>query len=428
MNYFGTFLTKDNEFLKIIDNKLNSLSESKSYLQNFILYLFEYKISIYFSSFEEKETIFSEDVIEQVKKAINMLNQIISNPEICKFPKISSIYFVAFIKNFANILVKVLLDNSNHEDLIQYFNDVVSPENVEEHSKILKMIKLYSLKILMRESQVTYEKFEKTDFNKLQLNWANEFFNLDKENEEDKSFLNTIFSGLDNFELFEKIMQKFVLFNQLKFEKNEDWEKYFSDFDSQSVICLYDCTINQIMGRTLKEDYVKQENFRIYNKWINEKSNFFSKKFDNCQLIQKLLTFWKNYSDQKYLTFHNLASEEFEMKIIAYKAVLLIFSSNKNGAYGSVLNNLDKSLFDCYLPGGDQKDALILQSGYTAIKRLIANGFGVNEGIYVCSCGKEYTVPPCSFPVCLSTCEVCLEIIGGENHVIHNRPYYLLIN
>ena len=116
------------------------------------------------------------------------------------------------------------------------------------------------------------------------------------------------------------------------------------------------------------------------------------------------------------------------MKVLAYKAALLVFTSRENGAYGVILKDLSKAVFDAFLPGGDRKDKDIVDSGFRKIKSLLfVKDKGLNEGVYVCSCGKEYIVPPCSFPTNESRCEVCLEIIGGLHHVIHDRPGHFRI-
>ena len=88
------------------------------------------------------------------------------------------------------------------------------------------------------------------------------------------------------------------------------------------------------------------------------------------------------------------------------------FYSNKNKLIKSLSNNYFPCVFPPY---NEQIDS------FNEIEDHLRNQPS-NYGIYMCSCGKYYTVHPCGFPTQKSNCSKCGLVIGGINHILERRP------
>ena len=98
--------------------------------------------------------------------------------------------------------------------------------------------------------------------------------------------------------------------------------------------------------------------------------------------------------------------------------IYLNFYSNKY----DLIKALSENYFPCCFP---QNNELI--DSYNEIEEHLRNQ-PPNYGIYMCSCGKYYTVNPCGFPTQTSNCSKCGKKIGGIHHKLERREgHYRII-
>ena len=50
-----------------------------------------------------------------------------------------------------------------------------------------------------------------------------------------------------------------------------------------------------------------------------------------------------------------------------------------------------------------------------------------SQGVYICSCGNFYSIPPWGFPTETKNCPICKQKIGGLYHKLIEREGHITI-
>ena len=311
---------------------------------------------------------------------------------------LGKIYCIAYIKNYLKKLAEFIAYNKN--------------KNILDFENILKILlheinnyKIFALKIFIFKCLFIIE---------------------------NKNYLEFI-DSIKNRNDLQKLLNHddFIELSVDDFEKNKEVNSIVNSIGNKTVKLFYNILINKY----ILDLYGKEENNEELNRNANIVFNKFNKLFqlhENSQLILNYLIN-KNLFSQKILPklkLQNLSSEQFYILLICIKTVITLQLCENNifslfYTDKSNKNNLIQFLNDNYIPGAYPIQNEFVESYYEIVNHL--NSQPSDNAIYICSCGKYYTILPCGFPVLVSRCVKCNLEIGGRRHRLVRRPNHYRI-
>ena len=365
--------TKNNDIvndilLNIFENKINSTFSHKFYNSNNIT----------------DETInFLNTTFEYFKECIFFLEK--ENYEL-KNNMITKIYCISFIKIFLYKCIMIYHDINKSE----LFNSLMKVIKENNKSNIIKMIKLYLLKLLFNIfSENNYIKF------------------FDFKRDENISFLFKDFKY--NFIENESNNQKYYFLPHLDdFQKyqpsNQDFIDYKTKFD---IDIIYISLTNITPSKSLN-------NNQLDLKFSNFLTNLV-KNLDIKDITKKLFLLYNEFEKIKKLITDE---EEYQKNLIillnALRICIQTTNFNDKCLYSQILTeNCKDYLKKKSIPGNGYSFDIFIDNFYLIEKFLKSNNS--NNGAYVCSCGLFYQISPCGFPTKtkeITKCQNCHKNIG----------------
>ena len=248
-------------------------------------------------------------------------------------------------------------------------------------------------------------------------------------NVENKHYYNFSFININNYDIYNKLSQVIdVSLNYI--EQNPEHNnivKYMNNNNNYKTIeLIYNILINKFIfdlyGNSNQNNNLG-EKADLFIKWVEKiKINLHqnSKKIINY-LTNRNLFYTKIF--QKLKLSHNVQLNE-ELFYILFFGIKFVISiqQNPNNIYSFFYtnkNNLFYSLSNIFIPGAFPPDNENINSYYEIEEHL--RNQPQNHGIYMCSCGRYYTVAPCGFPTQTSNCPKCGKKIGGTGHKLYRR-------
>ena len=417
-----------------------------------VLYYFECECELYFKKISKGKALnqikneeleeYSDHIIKNLsikyfKKAMEYyLEETILNELEKNIKNIGKIYSLAYIKKYLEKVAHILIYNINKN--ILNFVDIFNILLCKNNNKNIKSLKIYFFKCIFKFSNQNYiEYFEsiKTERNLIPLLNHDDFGNLFTILE-NKHCYNFSFLNINNYEIYNKILQ-IIDISSDNFEQHPEYN-YISKFiadnkdNCKNIELIFNILINKFI-------FDIHENKNLNNN-LGEKAILYVKCFEKMNITlnrntNKLINYLidRNLFETKILTKLKLPKDIalnedlFYIIFFAIKLVISIqaFKSNIYSNFYRNKENLVKDLSTSFFPGAyPQNNEQI--SSYYEIEEHLRNQ-NPKFAIYMCSCGKYYTVRPCGFPVDTSKCQKCGEIIGGTNHKLYEREGHFRI-
>ena len=198
----------------------------------------------------------------------------------------------------------------------------------------------------------------------------------------------------------------------------------------KSIELIYNILINKYifdlhgnLGDNLSE---KANKFIQFTERLNINIHQNSKKIINY--LNNRNSFYQNILPKLRLPQNtNLNENILYILFFSIKLVISIqqFQNNIFSNFYRNNNNLIQYLANLFLPGAYPANNELIDSYYEIEDHL--RNQPPNFAVYMCSCGKYYTISPCGFPMIISNCQKCGLQIGGTNHTLLRRPGHFRI-
>ena len=323
-------------FLSFIDDKnkiLQMLNDEKNIIiDELLLYLFENRINYYFNQIKIKEEKIKNISFEYLKKSIHFIE---TSDEKRKLNHLGIIYAIAYIKCYFYHFLNIIYNNNQIKinEIEEYFDN--------NCSKLIKVIKLYFLKVLFNYHINDYQKFIETIHDKYER-WINNI-DIEKGNKEifkDKLF----FVDSKSIENYKKIKNKF-----LEDTYKEEYLKILND-DKKNFFSFINLSINKIISKL----FDSEQNINNALKYIQEILKLYNE--NNYNSLYKVLLDQELYNEE--LKSNKILEDEknFIGLLFGYKLSLLCQYS-ENSFYSKIMTtNYFEEINNSYLPGIDSKD------------------------------------------------------------------------
>ena len=428
------------EMIKILNNQNNII------LDEVIMNILEGKISVYFEwipslskeelnklfpsyskNNKEKYRMLLDESFEIFKQTIILLDSISnSNKE-----KENQKENINLCKLFSLVYIKMYLSKyvlySKTESAIN-FKDIIQVVKSIENKNFAKVIKIYILKLFYNLMNSNFEAFQKYDFNKIGIDFINEFSLKKEDNKSEDVMLTYFFLPLDE-ENYKNYLEQSKLFLQnIKFDlNNKDISNCIKKDSLDIFICL---SINKIISNLSLQNYDTKEIYQNFSNYV--KSLFNDNKFKSNDELRHLLSLFYD-SDSYFIQIKpkliNNDKNAIDQKL--FEALLYGFrfcvnslddnSKNKNEEllFKSIFSKNCTNIIDSSLiPGNDIKEDLHISNLETI--EFHFKTYPDACGCYVCSCGFYYNIDPCGFPTTNRTfkCSYCGEKCGWDKKKI----------
>ena len=362
--------------------------------------------------------------------------------------KIIKIYCLSYIKIYLKKVAEFIVYNINKN--ILNFNDIYNILLSKENNKNIYVLKIYLFKCIFNLVNKNYLEFLELIKNEPKISrllnhdeLGNKFAEIE-ENNNDKHCYNYSLINISNFEYYD-YFDKLSDLSDLPLENIKNWIKYDEIInyikDKNNYLITIELVYNILINKYVFDLIGNNMNNNIINNNLTLKAKSFLDFIEKINISfpensKKLINFlinrneFENKIKSKLKLNLNIPLNENLLYILffAIKIVIIIqaipnniylnFYSNKN----DLIKALSENYFPCCFP---QNNELI--DSYNEIEEHLRNQ-PPNYGIYMCSCGKYYTVKPCGFPTQTSNCSKCGKIIGGIDHKLERRKgHYRII-
>ena len=447
-DFMSNFIDIDNngnfELHKIINNKnIDSLEMN-------ILYYFECECNLYFKKIQKGEKL-SEININNIEKYMNnillglsfeyftiamdyYLDEREFNDDVKKLGKI---YCIAYIKNYLKKLSEFITFNKNNNilDFADIFKKLLSKKN-----KLVFSLKLFLFKCLFINENNNYVEFiesikSKNDFQQL---LKHDEFAILLSNKEITHSYNFSFININTFEYYQ-ILNNIIDKSFENFEQNKHFNSIVDYINKNNTNCKgFDLILNILINKYILDLYGNEND--EHN--LEEKANVIFDKFSKLNInlhnnSKKIINYLikRNLFSSKILPKlklenNDITSDQLYILLLCIKFVILIQISQNNlfSYFYLDKNHLIDFIKNNYIPGTFQIRNEFIES-YYEIENHLKNEPSDNA-VYICSCGKFYTVRSCGFPTQKSKCVKCGLVIGGQQHKLERRKghYRIFLN
>ena len=456
-NLFEIFIKKDKEEVneyQLIDEGINNT------LSHILLYFFECKIEQYYF-FKLHQNYFTKNKDEYLRKIFNFsafnffknvlltyikiqnneinyeinneinneindeINNVINNEINIKINSENSyinllkLYSIAYIKRYITHYIDLKLENEIQSDELINDKELNFDNNDDNQKNEIKLVKIYMLKLIHQKGK----ELSKIYLQEKYLNFLQGFIDNYKEDEQignnknDKKYRDYCIFNLNQDQLDFHVEKEIDKVKKGKQELNNMIDNYYS-YMSNEYISEYLKKNNEFeIDEKIKYIYqhIKQSDFNI----SSELKIFFDNILD-IRFYKKLKSKIPNNNEYK--------GEKIYIILFILKFVFLSLNNGKRNILSSLFNK-DKTikiLKESFLPGMiPAKKSLFTEEFENIDKHLKTQD--VQEGAYVCSCGKFYIIEPCGFPTKIDKCNNCGEKIGGEKHILVRREGHMRI-
>ena len=426
-DFYDSFL----EISKVIDGPIDMLETldkaNNPVLDEMLLYFFETSMSKYFSQFcethgNDKRQLLNGCSLEYLKLSIKYLEEMYKkevNDEIT-FPHLGFLYAVSYIKIYLSNFIKINHFNKDEIGDTNTINEVIYNGYDNEFRKVLQ---IYILKIL-RSILNTYQELETYDWERFQIPWGR------KHNLKDvsKSPFDYFFMDIDKLDKYTEINKKVNAHRNSYFDSGYHVEIVPMINSAESFDIFVNIMINILFANLIKPNYIESKDYTSCEEYF--KMLIKNKEF-TIPVISKdllgLIGIKQNFITKLRTDIQNLNQNTYEIFMYCYKLAIMSSLSNQNSFYSQCLSpNIVNTINSSYIPGGEPKDDMIIESSYNLAAYLETYN-NISEAAYLCSCGYWYAVKPCGFPMEISQCPYCYQNIGGTNHVMVMREGHVRI-
>lgn len=367
INNFGKFLSKCDGIKKLIE----PISENG--LDEVILFIFDCKIQHFFQEIENEKNNFSGIALDYLKKSINYINNYIHNKE---KPDNSGVtfdilYYISYMKLYLLFLLKTItiqrsMKNSEISNLFK------------GNSSCCLILRYYFLKIISK-----IDKFETINWKTLGFEWINDYTKGYKAQQI------IIIMKIDKEQEYNNVLDN-IITKKLPID----------GFDGSQLYPLYD-RLAYIYLNNYNDIENKIKNFPVKNKEIEQ-------------------------------LFNLIVKEKAENKLaLLFAGKLCMFCLlSKKSFYNKFIKSENESQFG-KIPGRPEQ-LLIRKTKSKEIADEMKKKYQAQEKkrkplYYYCSCGVYYEVGDCGFPEETEKCKNCEKIIGGKEHLIHDREGHYIV-
>ena len=315
-----------------------------------------------------------------------------------KYELILVLYCVAYIKIY---LYKCIhFAHYNTQEFIDFKQ--IMEFIMEKRNNFRKMIKIYILKIFFHINGRDYDEFKDYHFDRHEIKFIGEF--KDDLTSKKKTSLNYYLLPIEKYNDYKIIEKKFVDF------RNNDFGggvKEFRDYiEANGIDNFYIISSNLIISKLIIPNYNndEQQEFSKYSLFVN---NLFDNNLKLSKIKKQLFflfskeTEFDNKIKPKIMskTKEKIDANLFEMLLYALRICLQTSDLEKPNEYfysHIISKNIEKILKESCVPGNNLLDNIKVNN-YMNIEHHL-NTLDHDIGVYVCSCGLYYEIPPCGFP------------------------------
>ena len=446
-NSFENFYLRKGDYeydiIDIITGKNNNI------LNMNILYYFEFEFELYFRNIpkgkklnhinngldlkKEFNNILKNSSIEYFKKAMNYYLNVEGDI-------IGKLYCLAYIKIYLKNASEFIKYDKNQN--ILDFSDIYKLLLPKNNSEIIKN-KIYSLKIYFFKCVFKYSNKYFLDFLNSIANNNNLLspilqhdafiYKINKIFEQNnKHFYNFSFIDINDYEMY-KNFSDIVDVSEGSIESHRNYKEIMNS-NKVTLELIYNKFINKY-AFDLLGNLIENNHNNIVRHILNSNPFFNWMQRLNIDLQSKKLFeylmnvyLFKQKVVPKLKLQNNIHLNEDLLYIIFFSVKYAItFQHYKKDTIFSIFyskDNLPKALSYSFFPGDFPKNNEMIES-YYEIENCLNSGLGV----YLCSCGKYYTIQNCTFPSQISYCPnpMCRKTIGGSNHKLANRDNIRII-
>jgi len=380
-----------------------------------LLSLFDGNISKYFESKHSEDDRILNQSLQIFKNCVNYIEsfQYESNSD----KRLGVLYCISYIKLYCYNLSKIIFERGKKQD-----DDLIEEEILEfinGNNEFRKVIKIYILKVL--------NKIVIKDYNALKdfINKHEIFINDFDFNEKVPCALNYLFIQNDTFNSY---MDYRKIYRINKMEQYRSSNEISNKIKTNDILIFYDLIINEEISN-LRNLRINGNNSKMIDKlysYISDILNY----VEMPVLSEKMISiYFKIKSMKKQLSFiQNISPMEYEMLLYSHKFAFICSFSQPNTLYSNILSeNLKQNIENIYIPGGEPKFNLKMESAYEIKKFFERKKEAESEEVYMCSCGYWYVIGDCGRPWDENKCKICHETIGGKSHKLFNRPGHVRV-
>ena len=372
--------------------------------------------------FDKSFQIFQETL--KILDSISVSNVNNKNKENTNLLKL---YSIVYVKIYLNYLTTFIVNNFKE---MKSVDNIMKSINIIKNKELLKVIKIYILKLIFNLMNNNYEEFKNFKFEENGIGFYKEFESTKKTSD----IMLTYFflpSELNDYGKYNEILNDYI--KDTNFHNNA--KEIEAHIDNKGLDLFLLVVLNKIISNLPLENFENKDiykNFSIFAKKIFNTNNKpqFSKE------LCLLLNLFFDSSDYKNKTKKNISKEIGKIDLQVYEALLygfrfcantLYFEKGekpdiKNLLFPSMLTKDCQRLIDSSLiPGNDNKNDLHIIT-LDSIK-FHFDTFPDSCGCYVCSCGFYYNIDPCGFPTTRRTfnCPECNQKCGWGDKVIKDK-------
>ena len=445
------------DFIKIENNKLELykiINDKKSDILDLnILYYFESEIELYFKKLTGGQKL--NDI--KNNEIINYMNNTLSNLSLqyfkkamsyyldeIKFPenvnKLGKLYCIAYIKNYLKKLAEFIVCDNNRN--ILNFEDIFRAFLYKTNNKNILSLKLFLFKCLFNYEKKNYLEFIESIKYRNNIrrllnhdNFSNLFtININKHSY-NYSFINL--NAHDYYCNLNKLID--IYFNN--FEENQDFNSIADYINKNNNYKGFDLFYNILVNKYILDLYGNVDNKEdnsekakiLFNKFPKIKINLNEHSITIINYIINKNLFNSKILPKLKLSNNNISLDQLYILLLCIKVVISI-QYNRDNLFSpffvnkSLKNNLISFLNRNYFPGSYPIKNNFIESYYEIENHL--NTQTSDNAVYMCSCGKFYTIKPCGYPIEISKCLNCKKNIGGKNHELLRREghYRIFLN
>ena len=302
---------------------------------------------------------------------------------------------IAYIKSYLSKLVDIIMDPTKLQK-VGGVEEIIN-DDVKRHgnSKETRIIQIYILKLIYQKCG-SYEKFKMNKFEDQNIRWLGEFSLESK----CKAEIDFAFVNLEQYNSYKLLFDSGYATNF----GNNNIENKASTIITNGLFNYFDLMYNTVISNNINPNYKNNDTYKKYLTFGKELIKFLQINKETRDILSLFIEPETNLKN------------EFEMFMIGLKLTLSCTLANENSFYRQLVSyNIEKTLKDSYIPGGEPENKRLFNS-YLMIRDFL-NTQGPTYGAYIC-CDQYYFFDPCGYPNEKHTCPVC-------NLPTHIKPHTL---
>ena len=394
--------------LGIFENQFNSFFESIPKLSNEDLEQYFSKYYEFYTKQNKKNPTFImfDTSLELFNNCLNYLEQSYLNAKEKEKNKVEDkdndlickLYCIAYIKMY---LYKCIHFNHFNNQEFLYFENIDKAIKGNGDNDFRKMIKIYVFKIFFHILNNDYHEFTNYHYPNHGITFFEEFkeiFNQKKE-----AMLSYYFLPLEKEQIFD---EEDKIFENYKFEEFNKSTKQFKELiEKNGIDIFYAITTNVIVSNLALKNYVLDT--QEYSKYSSFIKSLFNDQLKIPDIVKKLFLLYSN--DELYNSIMkpklvlkdvvDINQKLFQILLYSLRFCLETADHDKPDEFlysQFYSKNLSNILKEISIPGNNLLDNIIINNYYYIENHLKTKA--QNHGVYVCSCGQFYEIPPCGFP------------------------------